>query len=652
MSRNQVLEQWRCELGADGMGLSHPSLGGLSAGRCRVELNGIAGVPMHAEFCDGVFRFQFELGIRLTIQVRCESSRLVLTPVLTNESKVPVAVGTMELLFAQTGFKTRFTRGLANGRTMVDNTGLVTLEKDVASNAVLGLTDGNGSGAFVAGAIRPDDAWYDFSFSAADRSAFKLTCCLENTELASRAGRALSPVCLYAGTSLSELMNVYALDTASHLKPCAGFDRPPSGWCSWYHYYGSDDAGDVRRNMQAIAASPLKDRLQVIQIDDGWNRAGRDAPRNWGDWLPGGKYPDGMKALVDEIHAAGFRAGLWLAPFSVDPDSRLYRDHPEWLVQATGPCGELDPLAAHGGVFGLDLTHPDVQQFIRSTFRRVFAEWNVDYIKIDFLTHGAIAGRRFDRSKTGIEAFRIGMQIIREEAGPDRFILNCGSPIAASIGLCDGMRIGMDVGGRWFAPMNLKEWRFGNCCIKGAANSTIWRQWMHGVWWHNDPDCIVLRRQPVPEELKKFVDNPFQDRTIGVEEFGLTEEEVGCWLRLVWMSGGMFILSEDAAALSAADWQLLSEFSGPLEQPVRWVDCCCGSEAGLLRTVSGPLKVGLFNLSDQPLEISVDASSLGLNDRWRFVERLSGEPFCGTGGRVDFPILPPHAGRIWMAESA
>lgn len=651
MGQVQVLEEWRCGLEADGMLLSHPALGDLSKGRCGIVLNGIPGVPLSVEFGASVLRFQFELGVRLTIAVSCEHNRLMLTPVLSNESRASVSVGDVELLIAEAGFKMQFTQGFVNGRTMVDNTGLVDLKENVVSNAVLGLTDSEGTHAFAAGAVRPEDAWYDFSVSAEDTATFRIICRLENTEMAPRSCRTLSPICLYAGNALSRLVEMYAKDTAAQMNPCSGFQEPPSGWCSWYHYYGSDDADEIRRNMEALSASPLKDSLQVIQIDDGWNRAGRDAPRNWGDWMPGEKYPNGMKALVDEIHTAGFKAGLWLAPFSVDPDSQLYQDHPDWLVQATGPCGELDPLAAHGGVFGLDLTRPDVQQFIRSTFRRVFTEWSVDYIKIDFLTHGAIEGQRFDRTKTGIEAFRIGMQIIREEAGPDRFILNCGSPIAASIGLCDGMRIGMDVGGRWFAPMNLKEWRFGNCCIKGAANSTIWRQWMHGVWWHNDPDCIVLRSLPVPEELKKFVNNPFQDREIGVEEFGLNDEERNCWLRLVWMSGGMFILSEDLASLSSKEWALLSQFSEPFKQPVCWVEQYSSPELGLLRTESGPLQIGLFNLSDRSVQVAVKASDLGLGDHWNFAERLSGDRFAGMGEQIEFPTLPPHAGRIWMAES-
>jgi alpha-galactosidase len=623
MDQVAVKQEWTLALKPDGMELSHPPDTGQ----------------------------QLASGVCLELRIEVSAHEITVFPLLSNRGGEAVPVGDVELPGLKTDLPTAFSRAFVNGRNMVENTGLVALDEDILSNSVLGLTDANGTQAFAVGAIRPDDAWYDFSLSAGGENSrrLKMICRLENTLLAPGASRILSPVRLYSGSSLARLMGRYADDVAEQMVPASHFKDPPSGWCSWYHYYGTDDVDDIRKNMQAIQASPLNGRLQVIQIDDGWNRS-RNAARNWGDWLPDGKYPAGMKALADEIHTNGFQAGLWLAPFSVDAASQLYQDHPDWLVQASGAEGELDPLAAPGGVFGLDLTRPEVQQFVRETFRRVFTDWKFDYIKIDFISHGAIEGRRADRTKTGIEAFRIGMKIIREEAGPDKFILNCGSPITASVGLCDGMRIGMDVGGRWFAPMNLKEWRHGNCCIKAAANSTLWRQWMHGIWWHNDPDCIVLRRKPVAEELKKFIRNPLQDRLIHAEEFGLTEEESGCWLRLVWMSGGMLILSENAAEIAADQWHRLKQMDKPNTQPVCWIDDYQDPELGMLRTVTGPLMVGLFNLSDQTADVSLEAGKLGISNDWKFCEWMGLETFSGTGETICFPQVPPHAGRIWMLQ--
>ncbi|NDD82494.1 MAG: hypothetical protein EBZ53_08040, partial [Verrucomicrobia bacterium] len=94
----------------------------------------------------------------------------------------------------------------------------------------------------------------------------------------------------------------------------------------------------------SLAASPLKKKLKVIQIDDGWNLPCRGHPRNWGDWSPGEKFPQGMRAVADELHSLGFRAGLWLAPFSVDPGSRLAAEHPDWILRnRNSSTGQLEP---------------------------------------------------------------------------------------------------------------------------------------------------------------------------------------------------------------------------------------------------------------------------------------------------------------------
>jgi alpha-galactosidase len=653
MEQIAVKQKWLFSLEADGVELSHPAVGVLSKGISRISLNHTTNYSSDVHLMNDIYTIRFSLGIRLVMRVRESSHGVTFFPVLSNESNVAVAVGDIDLLRLQTGFLPGFSRAFVNGKNMVENTGLVALSGNELSNSVLGLTDESGTQAFAVGAIRPDDAWYDFSLdvdSGAIRN-LKIICRLENTVLEPHATRILSPIRLYSGSSLAMLMHCYAEDVAEQMVPLNRFKHPPAGWCSWYHYYGTDDAVDIRSNMQAIKESPLNGRLQVIQIDDGWNLPERDSPRCWGDWMPGGKYPGGIKALVDEIHANGLRAGLWLAPFSVDATSQLYKDHPDWLVQGSGSGVELDPLAAPGGVYGLDLTHPEVQTFVRTTFRRVFNEWGFDYIKIDFLAHGAMEGRRFSQTKTGIEAFRIGMKIIRDEAGEDKFILNCGSPIAASIGLCDGMRIGMDVGGRWFAPMNLKEWRHGNCCIKAAANSTIWRQWMHGAWWHNDPDCIILRNAATRIELNTFQDHPMEDLPACEETFNLSVGETLGWLRLVWLSGGMLIVSEDMAQLSIEQWAALESMWPSNNQPVRWVDDYRYPDIGILRTVDGPLMVGIFNLSDEAIRLSLPVVRLGVSKAWNFMEWLTGETFSGKGETIDFPEIPAHEGRLWMLES-
>jgi len=652
MENVAVHQKWDFSFCQGCIEMSHPAVGRLAKGSGLIQLNHADNFPVSVDFQEDGYSLQFESGIGLSMRIECDHNLITMFPVLSNEGIRSVTVGNVEILDTQAFFQVGFSHGFINGKNMVENTGLIPLSNDSLSNSILGLTDNAGMQAFAIGAIRPDDAWYDFSIKMDEGAihSLKIICRLENTLLAPHTSRTLSPIRLYTGHSLSRLLECYAEDVAEQMVPRNHFKNPMTGWCSWYHYYGTDNIDEVRKNMRSIMTSTMKDRLEVIQIDDGWNRSGHDTERYWGDWFPGSKYPSGMKALADEIHANGFQAGLWLAPFSVESVSQLYKEHPDWLVQAVGGKNEIDPLAAPGGVFGLDLTHPDVQEFIRTTFCRIFKEWGFDYIKIDFLAHGAIEGRRADRSKTGIEAFRIGMQIICEEAGPDKFILNCGSPITASVGLCDGMRIGMDVGGRWFAPMDLKEWRNGNCCLKAAANSTIWRQWMHRVWWHNDPDCIIMRNQLIQIELDTFRRNPLEDVPVREEDFVLSTEETLGWLRLIWMSGGAFIAAEDMSCLSNEQWAALKAMWPLNARTVRWIDDYKHPELGLLSTTSEPLMVGIFNLSDEPRSLCLAAEKIGLPGNWNFVEKLTGETFDGAGETVVFPEIPAHAGRIWTVK--
>jgi alpha-galactosidase len=416
---------------------------------------------------------------------------------------------------------------------------------------------------------------------------------------------------------------------------------------------GKETAADILANARHLAASPLRGKLKVIQIDDGWNRSTPAHPRNWGDWFPGAKFPQGMRAVADELHALGYQAGLWLAPFSVDSGSQLAKEHPEWILRAHKlSTGKLEP-AGPGNVFGLDLTHPEVLGWLRTTFDRVFHEWGFDYVKIDFLIHSLFPGQRHDSGKTSAEAFRQGLQVIWDCAGKDKFILACGSPFGPAIGLCNAMRIGFDVGGRWDAPMRLEEWPQGNCSIRAAAYPTLFRQWMHRRWWQNDPDCLIVRNRAVPFEVEAMTklktELPAPDLAVAPSDFGLSREEAEFWVRAVWFTGGMGLVSEVWPELSADRQELLTRAFPPHPWRVRWLDFYEYPDVCVLQTQDGPPTVGIFNLSDEPRTVSLPLSRLAASPHWQ--EWLSGETISLHGDSSRFPTLPPRSARIWMGKA-
>lgn len=258
-------------------------------------------------------------------------------------------------------------------------------------------------------------------------------------------------------------------------------DRIPSGWCSWYYFYGENTADDVRANVAYARKARLP--LDTILIDDGYQGA-------IGDWLriDGGKFPDGMKAAADGIRAAGMRPGIWLAPFGVSSESETYAEHPDWVVRDADGA----PAVAwqHWGedIYALDVSNPDALDWVGHILRVMSDEWGYEFFKVDFVFAAAVAGFRHDPKTTRAAAYRRGMERIRKTIG-DKFLLGCGAPQLPSVGIVDAMRIGPDVAFNWqplWADLSMPA------CANALRNTQA-RYFMHRRWWLNDADCILVR---------------------------------------------------------------------------------------------------------------------------------------------------------------
>src|SRR5262249_15620028 len=136
----------------------------------------------------------------------------------------------------------------------------------------------------------------------------------------------LPPLWLAAGTDGQALLAAWATAAGSAMGARIG-ERAPVGWCSWYYYFANVQETDVIENLDALTALRPRIPCDYVMIDDGYQRA-------VGDWFePNQKFPHGMRWLAERIRAAGFDAGIWLAPFLVRPEARLFRARPEWLLR-------------------------------------------------------------------------------------------------------------------------------------------------------------------------------------------------------------------------------------------------------------------------------------------------------------------------------
>ena len=242
---------------------------------------------------------------------------------------------------------------------------------------------------------------------------------------------------------------------------------PPTVWCSWYRYFHNVTEADVVENIDQITQHDLP--IDVVQLDDGWQA-------EVGDWLHLSDRFGSLSDLAKRIHDTGRRAGIWLAPFTAGSNSLLAREHPNWL---TGDGGANWNQELHG----LDVTNPGAGEYLRTVFERLVGA-GFDYFKLDFLYTGALPGHRHEDAGP-IEAYRRGLELIRDAVGPAPYLLGCGAPILPSVGLLDAMRVSPDV----YNPTDTEP---GSARLRGKQG-TVSRAWQHGRFWVNDPDSLIAR---------------------------------------------------------------------------------------------------------------------------------------------------------------
>ena len=254
-----------------------------------------------------------------------------------------------------------------------------------------------------------------------------------------------------------------------------------AGYTSWYNRYENISAGSIREDLEGCIG-----RLRpgdLFQIDDGWEPG-------VGDWLEAdaAKFPQGMKAAADAIHAAGFRAGLWLAPFAARKDSAVYREHRDWFLKDE----KGEPWSAGcnwGGFFGLDIDNPEVVAYLEKVFDRVLNEWGYDLVKLDFLYAAAPFG---SESETRAARMIRAMELLRRLCG-DKLILGCGAPVMPAFGLVDYCRIGCDVTLDWDDKPHMRLAHRERISTRQSIGNTVYRRQLNGRAWLNDPDVFFLR---------------------------------------------------------------------------------------------------------------------------------------------------------------
>ena len=135
--------------------------------------------------------------------------------------------------------------------------------------------------------------------------------------------------------------------------------------------------------LTALADKAVESGVERFVVDDGWFGSRRDDTSGLGDWeISQEVWPDGgksLKALADYVHGKGLEFGLWFEPEMVNPDSDMFRAHPDWVLKPT--AGRLPMQGRTQQV--VDLTNPDAYAYVYGAMDKLVGELGIDYIKWD-----------------------------------------------------------------------------------------------------------------------------------------------------------------------------------------------------------------------------------------------------------------------------
>jgi hypothetical protein len=371
---------------------------------------------------------------------------------------------------------------------------------------------------------------------------------------------------------------------------------------------------------------PSPGGMEYIQLESGWQSAGSHEINPQG-------FPNGMKWVVEQIHAKGLKAGIRSDPFCVAAESGLVRRHPEFFLKdnRNRPATVILPGGA-SEIAVLDVSHPGAQAYIRNHLRQLVDEWGVDLVKTDLLSYtiGPMAEldrfRWHDRSLSVVELYQLGIKLLNEtiqESQRDVILSACQTGSGPSIG---GFSLNRPISSnRGYLGEALWEERAG---LKQVIAAYAPYLSMHGTLWTNEFGSVAVNEpRPINEVLVA--------------------------LTAAALSGGVVTCADELTTLKPSRAELLASLFPLIGRAATPVDVF---QNKLPQVWSLPVEaaydawnvVGVFNWKDQVDDAEFALDTLGLEpSTYYLVHDFWNRQFLGTArGRVTLVNMQPRSAKL------
>jgi alpha-galactosidase len=133
------------------------------------------------------------------------------------------------------------------------------------------------------------------------------------------------------------------------------------------------------KGQMALAEKAAKIGVERFVMDDGWFGARNSDKAGLGDWVVNRtKFPNGLTPLIDKVHGLGMEFGLWVEPEMVNPDSDLYRAHPDWVIAMPGR-----PRTEQRNQLVLNLARKEVRDHVLKVIDDLVSQNDIQFLKWD-----------------------------------------------------------------------------------------------------------------------------------------------------------------------------------------------------------------------------------------------------------------------------
>jgi len=164
--------------------------------------------------------------------------------------------------------------------------------------------------------------------------------------------------------------------------------------------------------------------VERFVLDDGWFGGRRDDTAGLGDWWVSPEaHPAGLAPLIERVRELGMEFGIWVEPEMVNPDSDLYRAHPEWALADSA----YDPVLGRHQLV-LDIARPDAYAEIFARLDALLTDHDIAFVKWDMNRNHAQATGADGRAGTHAQTLAL-YRLLDELRGrhPDVEIESCSS---------------------------------------------------------------------------------------------------------------------------------------------------------------------------------------------------------------------------------